>query len=546
MLLKWKAKIAETGPPSACCDFKNYIYAILLNVQFFFPAQVIINMIISQPSSVRLKLWIVFFLYVIVAGFAMALHELWGDEIHSWNIAKASGSISDLINNTRYEGHPPVWYLFLWIISKFTHNLAFIQITQLIIASSVVFFVLFYSPFPLITRILIPFGYYFLFEYGILSRNYAIGALFAFGICLILQKDFKYKLLLYYAFLFFMSNTHLVALLLAGSLHLYFLLLTFEQKKKINKLFPHILLGILVFLPALYFIFPPSDSGLTVGILISKFDTQHLGIIAKTPLRVFIPVPAWWEYNFWNTQFLLTLQGKNSMLRLLTLLLSIGVLGVVWLVLKDSKKSLTLFVVNLFLTFAVAVIFPLTTQRYIGFIYIGFIAAYWLRCYEMPVNRKNNWFVNVLLGIHVVAGVFTISKDIRLPFANSYRVNELINVVPLNEKIVTDYWCVNTISAFTDTAFYCIGLDSMPTFLQWKKEFNTRSPGVYSNSVKKLFEQEGLKKIYLVSTYSQGTIFELDPQLEKVFQLKVIDKREGAIHKWGNLYLYEINPILQR
>ena len=500
---------------------------------------------VSQTSSARLKLWIVFFLYVFVAGFAIARHELWGDEIHSWNIAKASDSISDLINNTRYEGHPPVWYLILWSISKVTHNLVYVQIAQLIIASSVVFLVLFYSPFPFITRILIPFGYYFLFEYGILSRNYAIGVLAAFCICYILQKDFNYKLLLYYALLFFMSNTHLVALLLAGSLHLYFLLLTYGQKKKIYKLFPHILLGLLVFLPALYFIFPPADSSLTVDILKSKFDNQHIGIIAKTPLRVFIPVPAWWEYNFWNTQFLLTLQGKNSMLRLLTLLLSIGVLGVVWLVLKDSKKSLTLFVVNLILTFIVAVIFPLTTQRYIGFIFIGFIAAYWLRCYEMPVNRKNNWLINMLLGIHVLAGVFTISKDIRLPFANSYRVNELISEVPLNEKIVTDYWCVNTISAFSDTAFYCIGLDSRPTFLQWKKEFDTRSPGVYLNSIEKLFEHEGLKKIYLVSTYSPQIIFQLDPKLEKLFQLTMIDKREGAIHKWGNLYLYEIVRLPQ-
>jgi hypothetical protein len=129
---------------------------------------------------------------------------------------------------------------------------------------------------------------------------------------------------------------------------------------------------------------------------------------------------------------------------------------------------------------------------------------------------------------------------------HSYRVNELINEVPLNEKIVTDYWCVNTVSAFTDTAFYCIGLDSMPTFLQWKEEFNTRSPGVYLNSIRKLFEKEGLTKIYLVSTYSPRIISELDPQLQKVFQLKVIDKREGAIHKWGNLYLYEISRFQQR
>ena len=505
-----------------------------------------INTIVSRTSSARLKLWAVFLLYVIVAGFGIANHELRGDEIHSWNIAKASGSISDLINNSRYEGHPPVWYLILWNISRFTHNLAYVQIVQLIIASSVVFMVLFYSPFPFITKILIPFGYYFLFEYGILSRNYAIGVLPALCVCYILQKDFKHKLLLYYALLFLISNTHLLALILAACLHFYFLLLNLEQKKRIRKLFPHILLGMLVFLPALYFIFPPSDSGLTINILTNKFDTPHLGIIANTPLRTFIPVPAWWEYNFWNTQFLLELQKDNGMLRPLTLLLSIGVIGLVCLVLKDSKKSLTLFVVNLFLTFMVSVIFPLTAQRYIGFIYIAFITAYWLRCYEMPVNSKKNWLINILLGIQVVAGVFTISKDIRLPFSNFYRVNELIKEVPVNEKIVTDYWCVNTISAFSDSTFYCIGLDSMPTFLQWKKEFNTRGPGVYLNSIQKLFEKEGLKKIYLISTYSPPTIFELDPQLETFFQLKMIDKREGAIDKWGNLYLYEVSPFPRR
>lgn len=501
------------------------------------------NIIVSQTSSARLKLWAVFLLYVIVAGFAIARHELRGDEIHSWNIAKASGSISDLISNARYEGHPPVWYLILWSISKFTHNLDYVQIAQFIIACAVVFMVLLYSPFPLLTRILIPFGYYFLFEYAILSRNYAIGVLPALCICYIIHKDFKYKLVLYYALLFFMSNTHLVALLLAGSLHLYYLLLKFDQNKKINKLFPHVLLGILVFLPALYFISPPSDSGLTVEILASKFDQQHLGVIAKSPLRTFIPVPAWWEHNFWNTQFLLALQGKNIVLRLLTLLLSVGVLGLVWLVLKDSKKSLTLFIINLLLTFIVAVIFPLTTQRYIGFIFIGFIAAYWLRCYERPVHRRYNWLVNILLGIQVVAGVFVVSKDIRLPFSNFDRVNELIKAVPPNEKIVTDYWCVNTISAFSDSTFYCIGLDSLPVFLQWKKENNSRGPGAYFNSVKKLFERENLKRIYLISTYPTHIIFELDPQLEKFYKLTIIEKREGAIDKWGNLYLYEISSI---
>jgi hypothetical protein len=278
-----------------------------------------------------------------------------------------------------------------------------------------------------------------------------------------------------------MSNTHLLAAVLAASLHLYFLLLNFEQKKGTGKLFIHALSGLLVLLPALYFIFPPTDSGLNMDFWIDKLDSQQLRIISKTPLRVFIPVPAWWEHNFWNTQFLLTLQENSSMLRPVTLLLSIGVLGAAAFVLKGNKKSLSLFAANLLLTFIVAFIFPLTTQRYIGFIYIGFIAALWLYCEEIKISRWNTRLITILLVIQAIAGVFIVAKDSKLPFSNSYRVNELINEVPANEKIVTDYWCVNTISAFSNKTFYCIGLDRKVSFLLWKKEFQLIRRNLFFN-----------------------------------------------------------------
>src|SRR4249919_4086013 len=65
-------------------------------------------------------LWSVFIFYIIVSCLAIFHHELWGDELHSWNIAKASNSFFDLISNTRYEGYPPFWYSVLWVISKLT------------------------------------------------------------------------------------------------------------------------------------------------------------------------------------------------------------------------------------------------------------------------------------------------------------------------------------------------------------------------------------------------------------------------------------------
>src|SRR5579872_688934 len=225
-----------------------------------------------HPSWKNKLLRVVFLAYVIGSGYAMAHHEPWSDEMHSWNIAKASGSYSDLLANRRYEGHPPGWYTILWALSKVTHDVRAMQVVQWFIACAIVFLVLFYSPFPIAARILIPFGYYFLFEYGVFSRNYAIGVLLAFCICIILRKEFRYKLPLYYALLFCLLNIHLVTVLLAGSLHLYFLLLNWEQKKKKNLLLLHAVLGMLAFLPALYFILPPSDGQLGIHFLMNGWD----------------------------------------------------------------------------------------------------------------------------------------------------------------------------------------------------------------------------------------------------------------------------------
>jgi hypothetical protein len=379
-------------------------------------------------------LWIVFGLYIIVAGFTMYHHELWGDEFHSWNIAKGSSSFLDLIHNRRYEGHPPVWYTILWIISKFTHNLVYIQVVHFTIAVLVIFVMLFYSPLPDSTKILLPFGYYFLFEYAILSRNYALGILAGFTICIIINKEFRYKLIVYYALLFFMSNVHLLSLLLAASLHLYFLIATIEQKKKQNIIALHILLGILVFLPAVHFISQPSESQINLLYFIRGWDLSKFAIDLQAPLRSFMPIPAWWQYNFWNTQFLIELHHKYKVLKIISPLLAFTFVGFGCYILKNDKKILAVFAANTFLTFIVGNIFSLTTQRYCGFIFIGFIVAYWLHCYENPIQQKSKKIiVTAVLLIQLIAGIFIVSKDIALPFSNGYLVRELVNEVPANE-----------------------------------------------------------------------------------------------------------------
>ena len=494
-----------------------------------------------QSSFANPISWGIFVLYAFVLGFAIVHHELWGDELHSWNIAKASNSFSQLISNSKYEGHPPLWYILLWMVSKFTHDVRYIQLVQFMIAIAVVFLVLFSSPFSLLTKTLIPFGYFFLFEYGVFSRNYAIAVLLVFLICIVLHKSFKPKLFLYYALLFLLSNVHLLALLLALSLHLYFLFNNGKEKNK-KALLLHTAIGIIILLPSLYFIFPPPDSSLGFEYWLQRWDAGRLSVIVKGPVRAFIPIPAWWNYHFWNTEFLLEAQYQWNFLKWFILLLSIGLVALLLSILKKNKNCLIFFLTYLLLIFSVSTILPFANARQTGFIFIGFMAAFWLYSYHNAVTPFRQKVITGLLAIQLVGGMFAIIKDIQLPFSNAVYARDMNKRLPLQSKIVTDYECLNTLSAFLDRSFYCVDLQKQASYLLWNKDLTAkiRAPNPYSTGIQKYFQQENVQEVYMMSIISPENLFAKDPQLFTVYKVDLVDEKVGAIEKSSNLYLYRV------
>ena len=487
-------------------------------------------------------LWSVFITYIIVSGLTIFHHELWGDEIHSWNIAKASNSFSDLISNTRYEGHPPFWYTILWVVSKFTHDVSMIQWAQFIIGVTITFLILFASAFPFVTRLLIPFGYFFLYEYAAFSRSYAIGFLIAFSICIILHKNFKYNILLYYTFLFLLANTHLLTLVLATGFHIYFLLSFFEKKKKTNLLL-HTVIGLIILIPSVYFIFPPADSSLNTDFWLQRLDDSRLSVIIKAPVRAFLPIPAWWNYHFWNTEFLAEAQAQFSFLKWFLGLLSIALLFFTTIIFKKNKKVFFFYLAILLMFFLLSIIIPFANSRQVGFIFIGFLLAYWLFCYHNTISRSQNTILTILLAIQIIAGIFSVVKEIKYPFSYGYKSKELLDEIPAGNKIVTDYWCLNTLTAFTDRAYYCVDLEKEVSYLLWNGEMTSmlKKNDRYSNGLLTFLKKESLKKVYMISIYPVERLYQFDKQLPVLFSIYLIDKKEGAIEKGSNLYLYEIN-----
>jgi len=484
-------------------------------------------------------LWAIFLVYMLVSGYTMTHHEPWGDEVFTWNIAKSSGSYPQLIENRKFEGHPPAWVTILWLISKCTHNVRYMQLAQWVIACLVAGLILFYSPFPTPTKALACFGYYFLFEYAVLSRNYGTAMLLICCICIVLKKDFRYKTLLYYILLFLLSNVHLLATLLAASLHLYFLQ-SYTSKKK---LLIHTLTGGLLLLPAVIFILPPSDSTINIGHSFRQWNIHLLTATIEGPLRAFLPVQAWWNYHFWNTEFLVEAKAEYSFLKVLNLLIMTGLMAIAFFIFRKNRKSLILFGASLLLYLLLsASVFPLTSARYAGFIFISFFVACWLHYYEQPLSAASRKLLDSLLAIQFAAGIFAVTRDIRLPFSNLYRIDELAREVPPRSRLVTDYWTMNGYVAYLDTPAYCIDVGRELSFVTWGPDITViqNNPHRYTSGADKLFQQERKQEIYMISSGSPQTLDQADSCFSRSFHVMLIDKREGAIEKGGNLYLYKI------
>ncbi|MGZ3900191.1 MAG: hypothetical protein ACXVNQ_07440, partial [Bacteroidia bacterium] len=105
-----------------------------------------------KNKSVSLVLFLTA-LYFVTGLIGILNHEVWLDEAHHFLIAKDSVSLSDLIYNTRYEGHPILWSLLVYIITRFTDDILYMQLMNCLIMTMVCFLFLKHSRFNMVLNI---------------------------------------------------------------------------------------------------------------------------------------------------------------------------------------------------------------------------------------------------------------------------------------------------------------------------------------------------------------------------------------------------------
>lgn len=375
-------------------------------------------------------------------GLAILLrHEMWQDEWQAWLIARESLSLPDLFRNLRYEGHPGLWHLGLFLVSRIFPDPLGMQLAHLLVATCAVYVFLRYSPFTRLQKILFIFGYFPFYEYAVISRNYALGVLGLFSFCAVFCRPRPRNYLVLGVILFFFCQTSVYGLMLAMVLGL--VLFAAAVRDRIvgtwgaMGAYALILLGIALSVLQLV---PPPDSGFAVGWHFVPDLRRGLATLA-TVWQSYVPLPAL-DYHFWGSNLV---PGPVLQDLLGVILLAGGLL-----LFRRQPLPLLLYAVGTvgLLTFTY-VKYP-GSLRHHGHLYLLLIACLWLARAEIlsggnpapaaagPSSPKifpavadfcrdhRDRAVTVLLALHLLAGAWAASLDLLFPFSGSRGAAEFI------------------------------------------------------------------------------------------------------------------------
>lgn len=166
---------------------------------------------------------IVLFVYA-AAHLGMALvHEPFFDEAEAWQIARSVSLRTLFLETTHYEGHPPLWHLILMPLAKAgaPYELS-LTLVSLLFMGTAVFLILWYAPFPRLVRLMLPFTYFFFYQYGVISRVYCVMTL-AFVLLAMAYRRKNECPGRYVAVLIFLCMTMAYGLIIAGGLAIVWL-----------------------------------------------------------------------------------------------------------------------------------------------------------------------------------------------------------------------------------------------------------------------------------------------------------------------------------
>ncbi len=175
---------------------------------------------------------IMFLLFSVLTLIGALNHELWFDEAQAWVIAR-DNDILGIFNQLKFEGHPPLWYLILHLLSLMGFDCTIISIFSWIVVVFAVAIIIWKAPFGNIVKISVIFSSGFLFYNTVISRVYCLILLLLCLIAWVYPKRKEHPI--YFGILIaLLANTHICMSGFVGIVGIYMIIELFISFKNLN------------------------------------------------------------------------------------------------------------------------------------------------------------------------------------------------------------------------------------------------------------------------------------------------------------------------
>lgn len=388
-------------------------------------------------------------IFFAIAVWNVSSHVLWRDEVRFWQWACLSPTFAEMRSSMQFEGAPWLAYAWLWLLARLTTNIFALQLVHVAIAACSVFLFTWRAPFSRTVKLLFPLGYFTLFEYTTITRNYGLVLLLVLSAAAIIALPRRRPVLLG-GVLLLLTQTTIWGTGLAGVLCLAALLeWTVLQPRPERLSWPKAaLLGGVVFAGGAFCYFTSLPGPGATFVRTWDGDESFGYRIARTFAgiwRGWIPIPEF-ERHFWNTNYNddnLALQRNGAVLLFTTAMLIfvrrpaalvplvVGSAGLMWFTyfhFIGSVRHEGLYFVLLIIAFWIgATATRLPTQR-----------PSWAR-FAARVETLGRPLLMGLLAIHAVAGLGVAIADHRLPFSASKEAAEFVRRELPSDAVLVGY-----------------------------------------------------------------------------------------------------------
>ncbi len=526
----------------------------------------------AKPSLSNAQFAIILtILFSIVAGIGKYHHEMWRDELEG--LMKVTANVSPF-NISYYSSL--VYYSFLEAIVNLSPNPATAyQVCHLLFITLAVYIFNRYSPFSYLQKVLFTFGYFMLFEYGIISRPYSFSILLIFtSVYLITRRKRNY--ILTAIVLVVLANHRLFDAFASLSLTVYALLHTINALKG-KTIHPgekrELLVAILLLvagwglISAQYYILKSTGPGFTTAGQAPYYMT------VRTIWNAFVPIPELANYHFWNTNIIpfplgypkgvdFEIQYKN----VVTAMISIGILLVSVVIFSRKMPVLITFTVHTLLQLLFLQYVSVHFMRYQGYLFIIFIYNWWLLYHPdeevllsrvNPVTRffRKPIFASIHTGaVHLVtlfllfqcaAGLIAYYRDTRYPFTASYSTAEFIEANGLDEHTMVGFvdYIAQPIAALLSREIYYPQIDGFGTYVDWADSSRYRACTIHKvlDSAVRLLYQRNRDVLLILSSrlLRNNKPVERDLITQGIEIRKIGEFKEGIVGSEG-YFLYEM------